>query len=293
MCASKTNIEEKIELYIRKYIFQSQEEYSRPFSKLLQRCQEHYFQEKNLKTYISELGRLRGNLRGKKILEIGSGSGGRAVALALEGAEVYGIEPNESGAMASYCRSKRYPGLKAAFAVGVGEYLGFKNNFFDLIITYSVLEHVRDIDRVLRETFRVLREGGFAYHHTENNLWPRENHYRIFWPPLCPKSLARVYVKMRGKNPKFLSNLNYITPFMLRNRLEKALFFNIRNLGAEDVVEKFNNPESISLFLPRWVAKLSSFIGLNRILGKSLARSGIYSSTLMLAQKPGKEAKTR
>ena len=288
MCASKTDIEEKIELYIRKYIFQSQEEYSRPLLKLLQRCQEHYFQEKNLRTYTSELGRLRGNLRGKKILEIGSGSGGRAVALALEGAEVYGIEPNESGAMASYYRSKRYPGLKAAFAVGVGEYLGFKDNFFDLIITYSVLEHVRDIDKVLRETFRVLREGGFAYHHTENNLWPRENHYRIFWPPLCPKSLARVYVKMRGKNPKFLSNLNYITPSTLRNRLEKALFLNIRNLGAEDVVEKFNNPESISLFLPRWVAKLSSFIGLNRILGKSLARSGIYSSTLMLAQKPGK-----
>lgn len=288
MCASKTDIEEKVELYIRKYIFQSQEEYSRPLPKLLQRCQEHYFQEKNLRTYTSELGRLRGNLRGKKILEIGSGSGGRAVALALEGAEVYGIEPNESGAMASYYRSKRYPGLKAAFAVGVGEYLGFKDNFFDLIITYSVLEHVRDIDKVLRETFRVLREGGFAYHHTENNLWPRENHYRIFWPPLCPKSLARVYVKMRGKNPKFLSNLNYITPSTLRNRLEKALFLNIRNLGAEDVVEKFNNPESISLFLPRWVAKLSSFIGLNRILGKSLARSGIYSSTLMLAQKPGK-----
>lgn len=285
MCASKADIEEKIELYIRKYIFQSQEEFSRPLSKLLQRCQEHYFQEKDLKTYTSELERLCGNLRGKKILEIGSGSGGRAVALALEGAEVYGVEPNESGVIASYCRSKRYHGQKIAFVVGVGEYLSFKNNFFGLIITSSVLEHVRDIDEVLSETFRVLKEGGLTYHHTENNLWPRENHYRIFWPPLCPKSLARVYVKLRGKNPKFLSNLNYITPSFLRTRLGKARFFNIRDLSAEDVIEKFNNPESISPFFPGWVAKLSSFIGLNKILSKSLAKFGIYSSTLMLAQK--------
>ena len=293
MDASKADNEDKIELYIRKYIFQSQEEYSRPLAKLLQRCQEHYFQERGFKAYTAELERLCGGLKGKKILEIGSGSGGRTVALALEGAEIYGIEPNESGVMASCYRSKRYPGLKATFAVGVGEYLGFKNNFFDLIITYSVLEHVRDIDRVLRETFRVLKEGGFTYHHTENNLWPRENHYRIFWPPLCPKHLARVYVKLRGKNPKFLSHLNYITPSFLRIKLGKALFFNIRDVGAEGMIEKFNNPESISLFLPRWVAKLSSFIGLNRILGKSLAKSGIYSSTLMLAQKPDKKEKLK
>lgn len=285
MSDTRLDIEKKVKLYIRKYIFESQEEFSRPLSKLLQRCEEHYLQERNLEKFASELERYFGTLKGKKILEIGSGSGSRAVALALKGAKVYGIEPNRVGVIASYYRSKRYDSIKTAFMVGIGENLSFSNNSFDLILTNSVLEHVQNIDKVLSETFRVLKKDGFTYHHTENNLWPRENHYRIFWPPLCPKRLARVYVKLRRKNPGFLSNLNYITPFSLKRRLKKAGFSDIRDLNSENVIEKFNHPERINPIFIKKIIKLITMFKLNRSLGKLAAKVGIYPSTVVVARK--------
>jgi SAM-dependent methyltransferase len=47
--------------------------------------------------------------------------------------------------------------------VARGEQLPFKNNSLDVIISNAVLEHVKDMDRVIKEMERVLKPNGFLY----------------------------------------------------------------------------------------------------------------------------------
>ena len=46
--------------------------------------------------------------------------------------------------------------------------LPFKSNFFDVIISLAVIEHIENIDNFIGEAFRVLRPGGIFYLSTPN-----------------------------------------------------------------------------------------------------------------------------
>ena len=46
--------------------------------------------------------------------------------------------------------------------------LPFKSNFFDVIISLAVIEHIENIDNFVGEAFRVLRPGGIFYLSTPN-----------------------------------------------------------------------------------------------------------------------------
>ena len=47
--------------------------------------------------------------------------------------------------------------------VGDGKHLPFKDRSFDLVLIESVLEHIDEPEKVISESFRVLRKGGKAY----------------------------------------------------------------------------------------------------------------------------------
>ncbi|MBL7074894.1 methyltransferase domain-containing protein [candidate division KSB1 bacterium] len=57
------------------------------------------------------------------------------------------------------------------FYQAIGEYLPFRNSSFDSIIMTAILDHVVSVDEVIKESFRVLRKGGFIYiqTHVESN----------------------------------------------------------------------------------------------------------------------------
>jgi ubiquinone/menaquinone biosynthesis C-methylase UbiE len=54
----------------------------------------------------------------------------------------------------------------------------FPDNSFDLILSRSVLEHIRPIERLIAETARVIRPGGMAYHEIDPFYWLRGCHKR-------------------------------------------------------------------------------------------------------------------
>lgn len=47
--------------------------------------------------------------------------------------------------------------------IGVGEQLPFRDNSFDVVMSYAVLEHVTDPQRCMNEMHRVLKPGGLLY----------------------------------------------------------------------------------------------------------------------------------
>lgn len=93
-----------------------------------------------------------GTLEGKKILEIGCGSGYLLSQLRNCGADCVGIEPGENAAYGS----EKY-GLKIIQDFFKKEYFAEK---FDSIIFYCVLEHIYETEKFLNEVVELLQPDG-------------------------------------------------------------------------------------------------------------------------------------
>jgi SAM-dependent methyltransferase len=122
--------------------------------------------------------------QGGRVLEIGCGYGRNLVALAsLPGAHVVGSDP----ALAELARanSERLAPLPAGQRERVGLVqqedlrLPFRDDAFDLVVLWQVLEHVFEPHRkqgVLDEALRVTRDGGHVLVETPNGLFPVDYH---------------------------------------------------------------------------------------------------------------------
>lgn len=101
------------------------------------------------------------SLQGKRLLDLGAFTGGRLLYWSERYglAEAIGIDVKpvfaESGRLAAAEK-----GVAATFDTGFGEALPYKDNSIDVITSYDVLEHVRDVEQVLDECFRILKPGG-------------------------------------------------------------------------------------------------------------------------------------
>ena len=112
-----------------------------------------------LDKYFSEV--LREQLQGRRVLDLGCFTGGRLVYWT----EHYGfasgtgidVDPTYAEAGRIFASSR---GIDVRFVTGRGEALSFDSGSFDLILSFDVLEHVQDVERVMAECARVLVAGG-------------------------------------------------------------------------------------------------------------------------------------
>jgi ubiquinone/menaquinone biosynthesis C-methylase UbiE len=99
----------------------------------------------------------------KKVLEIGSGSGGPAVFLVKEtGCHLTGIDINENGINNAHTL-KTEAGLenKITFLqADASEPLPFSDESFDVVISLDSINHFKNRGKVLKEFYRVLKKEG-------------------------------------------------------------------------------------------------------------------------------------
>ena len=147
------------------------------------------------------------------VLDIGSGAGTFVLACRRRGLVAFGIEPDRigQGAALTSIQIARRRLADSVFAAALGEQLPFRDASFDLITMDQVMEHVSDQAAVLRQAARVLKPGGTIYLSSPNYLRFYEPHYKIFWFPLLPKILGRLYLAARGRNPVMLNQITYTT----------------------------------------------------------------------------------
>lgn len=130
-----------------------------------------------------------GDLRGREVLELGSGSGEMTTLLARSGARVTAVDLSPAS-IALARRRARLHGVDGAidFVVAAGERLPLASERYDVVVGKAVLHHL-EVDRAAAELHRVLRPGGRA----------------AFAEPLGTNPVvvfARDHLPYPGKNPR-------------------------------------------------------------------------------------------
>ena len=108
------------------------------------------------------------NWENKKVLEIGCGSGSMTKFLHDLGAEIVGIDVSSKNL--EVARNRFGKSMENTFLKTNGARLNFKNNNFDIVLSFDVLEHIDDVATHLREVYRVLGDGGLYLFETPNKL---------------------------------------------------------------------------------------------------------------------------
>jgi SAM-dependent methyltransferase len=183
-----------------------------------------FMSETRAKEQLEMLEHYIPGVRGRKLLEVGSGYGlFVALCTKLLGCETYGVEPGKDAYHGAYEISKEvlrsYDVPSERIKQGSGERIPFPAETFDAIFSTNVLEHTQDPESVLREIFRVLKVGGRAVLVFPNygSWW--EGHYGMLFPPYCPKWLFKLLVYVLGRDPRFVDTLQFITYGKLRRWL--------------------------------------------------------------------------
>ena len=91
---------------------------------------------------------------GSQVLDVGSGGGFVARAMAGVGHRVFGVDPSAAAVRAANDADA------GSFVIGRGEQLPFPTSSFDAVVCSEVLEHVAAPAHVISEIGRVLRPGG-------------------------------------------------------------------------------------------------------------------------------------
>ncbi len=102
-----------------------------------------------------------GDVKGKRVLEVGAGTGRDSFTLAEAGAQVFVLDYADAAIeivkkLNEQNKAKVIPVQGDAFA------LPFADNSLDIVFHQGLLEHFRNPEGIIAENFRVLKPGGIA-----------------------------------------------------------------------------------------------------------------------------------
>ncbi len=151
------------------------------------------------------------------VLDIGSGYGHTALALARQCRRVVGIEPCSQPAEHAKRLQVEMRVDNAVFFHQTLEQFPFDQHF-DLIILDNVLEHLPDQPAALHQIVQMLNPGGILYLVVPNKWWPIEVHYHLPFLGWLPLDLANQYLRATGKGVDY-TDASYAPGFLRLVRL--------------------------------------------------------------------------
>ena len=139
-------------------------------------------------------------LKNKKVLDLGCSYGGKTVSFAERWGvkEMVGTEVNDEFVRACKLYTKNSKGTRYSFEKAIAEKLPFRDDYFDGIVSYDVLEHVKSLDQTFSESHRVLRDGGIFLGVFPPYYMPTEAHLTSVTYTPCLQWIFRPEILMKA-----------------------------------------------------------------------------------------------
>lgn len=239
--------------------------------------------------FVSNIEKEIFQLKGKRVLDIGCGKGGVVISCALRGANAFGFDIEKDELKIAKLRVN-HSNLKDVLVFKAdSEHIPSTDNSFDLVTATSVLEHVKNLEMVIKEMVRVTKPGGFCCTTTPNPLYPREAHYKVFYVPYLPKWLGRIYLRARGFNPDFfMKHVTYPYPSISKiKRIFRENGMTVENITERDILMRFNDPTSINTERIRNIVNFLKKSRVNNFIAKLIVRFHLYPGVSIVAMKGG------
>lgn len=156
------------------------------------------------------------DIRNKDILEIGCGHGGISTFMAVNGArKVVGIDLNTFHldiAKEFKANTEKILGaneLPVSFREMNAYEMTFEPDSFDLVFADNVFEHFMEPEKVMQQSFRILRKGGKLIVPTFSSIWSKyalhlKHGLKMPWANLffSEQTICNVMVKLSLENPE-------------------------------------------------------------------------------------------
>lgn len=225
-------------------------------------------------------------ISGARILEIGSGFGGFVLVGNLEGAIIYGIEPDPMMVQVSRQFLDSFNLNENLIRCCQAEELKFEDNLFDFVVSFQVLEHVEDPGQVLRESVRVLKSGGIMYFIIPNYNSFYEGHIGKPWFPFINKTNVKWYLKFLNIDKDHLNHVNFITPKFLQ-RVLSELDVELISMGKNEQFDRFNEKEinKIRNWFIRFLLNVVFFLKLEILISKILIKFNWFYPIVLVVRK--------
>jgi SAM-dependent methyltransferase len=206
-----------------------------------------------------------GDLRGKKVLDIGAGLGESSIYFALRGAQVTAVDLSPMMIEKIVALGVQY-GVEVEGRVSNGEDLNVPADQFDVVYLANTIHHVQNRAALFEQMSRALKPGGFFFSYDPLAYNPVINIYRrmatrVRTPDEAPLkiqdlNLARKYFSNVGHREFWLSTLVLFVKYYLKDRVHPNSDRYWKRILRE-------TPQSL-----RWWTPLSSLDGaLTRIPG--------------------------
>ena len=175
-----------------------------------------------------------GDLLGRRVLDVGCGTGRLAYALAERGAKVWGVDSSPE----MLAEARAGAGRRAGFKLGRAEALPFRDGWFDRAVLRLAV-HLVDRAAAFPELARVLRPGGRAVIATF-----RPEHFDRIW-------LARFFPSLKAIDLE-----RFADPATLAAELDEAGFFTVRTRELSQEA-RIARDEALERLRGRYISTLS------------------------------------
>lgn len=233
-----------------------------------------------------------------KILDHGSGGCRTIFYLILNGYKnVWGVDVKRDGEI-----NLRYKKLNLLYKIAIndkenikdrlllydGVNLPFKENFFDLIFSQQVIEHLDDkiFKNYLSEEYRVLKFNKIIYHQIPHRLVPIDTHTNSWFIHMLPRKIfIKLLIFLRKNKEAFFVKEKLFLRFPNNiKRSFKNTFGNAIIINNRKTKYFVNNGElkGLSKFLRLSLAKITNLMFIGKFLSRKLS---IFTQLEIVAKK--------